>query len=65
MCNLRRITHKLNIKPFGLYSVCELLAGVYTSIKSTKIKFIPIIKDISFPLPIYRCTVLEYHIVTI
>ena len=33
MCNLQRINHKLNIKPFGLY-----LTGVYTSIKSTKIK---------------------------
>ena len=23
MCKLRRITHKFNIKPFGLYSICE------------------------------------------
>ena len=45
MCKLWRITHKLskalNIKPFGLYSFCEWFAGVYTSIKSTKLKFIP------------------------
>ena len=29
MCKLRRITHKFNIKPFGLYSICEWFAGVY------------------------------------
>ena len=23
MCKLLQITHKLNIKPFGLYSVCD------------------------------------------
>ena len=34
MCKLRRITHKLNIKSFRLYSICEWLAGVYTSIKT-------------------------------
>ena len=28
-------------KSFGLYSVCESFAGVYTSMKFTKIKFIP------------------------
>ena len=39
ICKLRPITHKLYIKPFGLYSVCECFAGVYTSIKS----FIPIV----------------------
>ena len=43
MCKLRRISHKLSMKPFGLYSVCERFAGVYTSIKSTKIKISPII----------------------
>ena len=36
--------HRLNIKPFELYSVRELFAGVYTAIKSTKMKFIPIEK---------------------
>ena len=41
MCKCQRKSHKLNIKLFGLYSVCELFVGVYTSIKSTKIKFIP------------------------
>ena len=44
MYKLRRISHKLNIKPFGLYSVCERFAWIYTSIKSTKIKFILILK---------------------
>ena len=39
----RLLTHKLNIKPFGLYSVCEWFARVYTSVKFTKIKLIPII----------------------
>ena len=34
MYKLRRITHKLNIKPFGLYSVCECFAGIYRSINS-------------------------------
>ena len=32
-----------NMKPFGLYSVSKWFAGVYTSIKSTKIKCIPIL----------------------
>ena len=36
MCKFRRITHILHIKPFGLLR--SLLAGVYTSIKSTKNK---------------------------
>ena len=36
MCKLRRITHKFNIKPSGLYSICEWFAGVYTSIKPKK-----------------------------
>ena len=36
MCKLRRITHKFNIKPSGLYSICEWFAGVYTSIKTKK-----------------------------
>ena len=44
-CKLWRITHKLNIR---LYSVCEWFAGVYTSIKSTKIKFILIMFKIWF-----------------
>ena len=43
MCKLQRVTHKPYITPFGLYSVCERFVGVYTSIKSTKIKLIPII----------------------
>ena len=42
MCKLRRITHKLNIKPF-------------TSIKSTKIKCIPII----IPTPVEQFDWLE------
>ena len=46
MCKLHWITHKLNIKPFVLYLVCEWFGGIYTSIKSTKIKFIPIIFSI-------------------
>ena len=33
---------KPTIKPFELYSICKWFAGVDTSIKSTKIKFIPI-----------------------
>ena len=41
MCKLRRITHKFNIKPSGLYSICEWFAGVYTSIKTKKLNFIP------------------------
>ena len=36
MCKLRRITHKFNIKPSGLYSICDWFAGVYTSIKTKK-----------------------------
>ena len=32
-----------SLATFGLYSVCGWFAGVYTLIKSTKIKFIPII----------------------
>ena len=28
MCKLSRLTHKLYINPFGLYSVCEWVAGV-------------------------------------
>ena len=39
MCNCRRIPHKLNIKPLGLYSVYEWFAGVYTSIDKNKIHF--------------------------
>ena len=45
MCKLRRITHKFNIKPSGLYSICEWFAGVYTSIKTKKIKFHSYNKD--------------------
>ena len=32
-----------NLKLFGLYSLCEWFARVYTSIKSTKMKFVPIV----------------------
>ena len=35
------------IKPFVIYSVCEYFAEAYTSIKSTNIRFIPIIIFIS------------------
>ena len=41
---LRRITHRFNIKPFGLYSICEWFAGVYTSIKTKNKKFLSYIK---------------------
>ena len=44
MCKLRRITHKPYIKSFGLYLFRERFDRVYTSIKSTKTKFIPIVK---------------------
>ena len=44
VCKLRRITHKLYISPSRLYSDCEWFAGVYTSIKYTKMKLIPIMK---------------------
>ena len=37
----QQFIHKLNIKPFGLCPVYEQFVGVYTSIKSTKMKFIP------------------------
>ena len=44
MCKLRRITHKLNIKPSGFTQfVSDSPGGVYTSIKCTKLKFIPIL----------------------
>ena len=48
MCKLRRITHKFNIKPSGLYSICEWFAGVYTSIKTKKQNFIPIINYLTY-----------------
>ena len=35
---------------FGLYSVCVLFVGVHTSIKSTKLKFIPVICNIRCPI---------------
>ena len=38
MCKLWWTTHKFNIKPFGLYSVCEWFVSVYTSIKIHKNK---------------------------
>ena len=37
--------HILNTKPFGVFfffSECERFADIYTSVKSTKVKFIPI-----------------------
>ena len=37
-----KLKHEFYIKPLGLYSVYEWFAGGYTSIKSTKIIFIPI-----------------------
>ena len=46
MCKLRRIIHKLNIKPFGHYSVGERFAGLYASVISTKLKFIPILNGV-------------------
>ena len=52
ICQLRQITHILYIKPFGLYSVCDQFARVYTSIKSTKIRFIPITVSILLSIKI-------------
>ena len=34
----------VNKKPFGLYAVYEWFTGIYTSIKFTQIKFIPIVE---------------------
>ena len=47
MSKLQRVTHKLNIKLFGLYSVCYRFADVsytFNLIKSSKIKLLPIVK---------------------
>lgn len=52
------ITHKLNIKPLGLYSVHERFGGIYTWINSTKTKFISII-IISY-LQVYTCSFENY-----
>ena len=41
LCKRRCIIYKLHIKPFRPHSVCKSFDGVFTSIKSTKKKFIP------------------------
>ena len=55
MCKLRRITHKYNINPFGIYSISEWIVGVYTSIKTkNKISSYSQIND--WFVPILGCT---------
>ena len=47
------------LKPlsFGLYSVCEWFTGVYISIKSTKIKFIPILPKQMAAIQIFQSVI--------
>ena len=41
-----QVPHKLNTKPFQLYSVWEWFIGVYTLIKYTKMKFVHIMYNV-------------------
>ena len=42
MCKFYLITHKVNIKSFGLYLLCEWLGKIYTSVNTHPWSFNPI-----------------------